>query len=62
MKRNEILNVFKTLAKSQGFYGRLLNSLNEAKKNNPEDYDAFMNELEAQNFTDDVDLILYIEC
>lgn len=57
MKREQILNVFKSLAYSQGAYGRLL----QAIEDNPEQGDAFLNHLEEQNFNDEVDLILYLE-
>lgn len=62
MDREAILNVFRDLAHSQGFYGRLLASIEEARECNPDVYEAFMEELEAQKFGDAVDLILYIEC
>ena len=58
MKREEILNTFRQLAKGQGFYGSLLNRLEEADE---ESREAFLKELEEQNFKDPVDLILYIE-
>ena len=62
MDRDAILGVFADLAQSQGFYGRLLARLEEAKEYDPDAYEAFMGELEAQKFGDAVDLILYIEC
>ena len=31
MDRNEIRNTIETLAKSQGFYGRILNAIDEAE-------------------------------
>lgn len=58
MKRDQIINVFKELALSQGFYGRLLASIYEADEDSREEFFA---ELEAQNFRNSVDLILYIE-
>lgn len=58
MKRDQIIDTFKSLACSQGFYGRLLASINDADEDSRE---AFFAELEAQNFHDPVDLILYIE-
>ena len=58
MKREEILNTFRQLAKGQGFYGRLLNSLEEADE---ESREAFLTELEEQDFKDPVDLVLYLE-
>lgn len=58
MKRDEILRHIKELARSQGFYGRLLESIEEASK---EDRENFLASLEAQNFNDVIDLILYLE-
>ena len=59
MKRNEIMNTIRELAKSQGFYGRLLGeieSLNKRKK------ETFFEYMEARNFKDAVDLIMFFEC
>lgn len=56
MKRDEILNTFKMLAQSQGFYGRILQSLEEA-----DNRDEILDKLEEMNFQDPVDLILFIE-
>ena len=61
MKRNKILEIIRELAKSQGFYGRLLYSIESAESYNPEAYEAFMTELESQNFNEPLDLILYLE-
>ena len=54
MKKEQILDVIKSLAKSQGFYGRLLEHINE----NP----SYLDFLEKQNFKDSVDFVLYMEC
>lgn len=62
MDRDAILGVFADLAQSQGFYGRLLARLEEAREEDPDAYEEFMSGLEAKNFGDAVDLILYIEC
>jgi hypothetical protein len=61
MDRENILNAIAELAQSQGFYGRLLRDLREAKDENPEGYEAFMTELEAQEFGSTLDLVLYLE-
>lgn len=61
MKRTQILNTIKSLACSCGSYGRFYNQLIEAKKNDYERYDAFMKKLEAQNFKESVDLVMYLE-
>ena len=58
MKREEILEVFRSLSQSQGFYGRLLDDLYSVSEDVKE---AFLSHLEAQNFKDPLDLILYIE-
>lgn len=58
MNRKEILNAISNLSSSQGFYGRLYEQLT----NESEDSERFLSELEAQNFKDSVDLIMYLEC
>lgn len=62
MKMNEIIDTINMLAHSQGFYGRLLNSIMNMKENFPIDYEMLTEELEAQNFKDAVDMALYFEC
>ena len=54
MDREQIKNAIKELAKSQGMYGRLLQKI--------EEYPELLDELEAQDFNDVVDMIMYIEC
>lgn len=51
MNKEEIYDAIESLSHSQGFYERLLNHLN----------DEILSELEAQNFKDVVDLVMYIE-
>lgn len=58
MNRDEIREVFKQLAMSQGFYGRLLRQIDEADE---EAREKFWQDLEEQNFKDSLDVILYIE-
>lgn len=53
MNKNEILNTIKMLSHSQGFYGRLLEAI--------QDNDEALDYLEAQEFKDVVDLILFLE-
>ena len=58
MDRNEIMKAIAELSMCQGFYSGLyiyLKSLNE------DQYDAVMNELEAQNFADPADMVMYLE-
>ena len=59
MTKKQIMDTFRSLAMSQGFYGRLvryIDGLDEASR------DKFLGDLEKQNFKDSLDLILYIEC
>lgn len=58
MNREQILEAIQSLAKSQGFYGRLLQQINEAEEDVRE---GFLSELEFKNFKDTVDLVLYLE-
>lgn len=58
MKEKEILEIFRQLARSQGMYGRLLASIEDMPEDN---YRELFDILEAQNFKDPVDLILYVE-
>lgn len=51
MSREEIMNVIRRLARSQGFYGRLLRDMT----------DEALDYLEEQNFEDDLELILFLE-
>ena len=54
MKKERILAIIKGLACSQGFYGRVLEQI----ESNPQ----LLDELERQNFKDELDLIFYFEC
>lgn len=51
MSREEIMNVIRRLARSQGFYGRLLRGMT----------DEALDYLEAQNFEDNLELVLFLE-
>ena len=62
MKREEILNAIKSLAKSQGFYGRLYERIMEVKEENEENFNEFMLQLENEKFSDTLDLVMYFEC
>lgn len=53
MNEQQILDAVRELAMSQGFYGRLLQSLQE-------DHDALVY-LAAQKFGDVLDMILFLE-
>ena len=56
MSRDEIMRTLKSLALSQGSYGRLVEQIETS-----EDGDAILTHLEEQNFADAVDLIMYLE-
>lgn len=53
MNKEQILNTIKSLARSQGFYGRLLENINEDE--------TILDELVEQNFADSLDLVLFLE-
>lgn len=61
LKRDDILNIFEGLSHSQGRYGRMLRDLYEMREEEPEEYDKYMIELENKEFTDPLDLIIYLE-
>lgn len=58
MNREQILDAFRSLARSQGFYGRLLEQIDSVDE---ETRDAFLTDLENRNFRDVVDLVMWIE-
>lgn len=53
MTKEQILGAIKSLAMSQGFYGRLLREIKET----PE----ILDELERQNFKDSLDMVFFLE-
>lgn len=59
MKMKDIIKVIEDLSYLQGFYGRLLRSIDELSE---EEYDLLAEELEGQNFKDSLDVVLYFEC
>ena len=61
MKIKEILATIRDLAKSQGYYGRLYRMITDMAKNDPDNYEQLVRELERQNFRDSVDLVLFFE-
>ena len=58
MNREQILDAFRSLARSQGFYGRLLAQIDSVDE---ETREAFLSDLESRNFRDVVDLVMWIE-
>lgn len=57
MKKEEILSAIRSLAASQGFYGKLLMLLTSEEP----DSIAYLDYLEEQNFKDCVDLVMFLE-
>ena len=58
MDRTQIMDAFRSLARSQGLYGRLcrhIDNLDEESRN------AFLGRLEKKNFKNTVDLVMFIE-
>ena len=53
MDKKEIYEAIKSLAVSQGFYGRLLEQI--------EDHPEILDVLEEQNFSDVINLVMYLE-
>lgn len=53
LTKEEILGCIEMLARSQGFYGRLLREIREN--------DRILEELEKQGFTDILDIVLFLE-
>lgn len=58
MKRKEIRELFESLSRSQGLYGRLLNDINNSTE---EEQENFWSAMENMNFKDELDVILYWE-
>lgn len=58
MKKNEIMKAFKSLAQSQGFYGRIVDELESMSESNR---NMYLEGLEKQNFKDAVDLVMFME-
>jgi len=61
VNRKQILKSIKELSKSQGFYGRLYNSLMKLQLENKEAFDRQMELYEKQNFKDTTDMVLFFE-
>lgn len=57
MNRQQILNAVKSLAQSQGFYGRLY----EALTSGTEEAEDALNQMVEQNFKDSVDMVMWLE-
>lgn len=58
MDYQAILQVIQDLAKSQGYYGRLLEAIQEADE---DEIQELKESLEAMEFKDPIDFILWVE-
>jgi len=58
MKKERVIALFKTLARSQGFYGRLLATIEEAEANGIDLSDFFARFADCKS---EVDVILAVE-
>ena len=59
LDRNDIMSLFSSLARNQGFYGRLVRAINDADE---EAREKFWQNLESKKFTNEMDVIIFIEC
>ena len=57
----QILSEIRSLANSQGYYGRLYQQIIDLEASNPEGYEKFSKELEAEGFETTLDIVLYFE-
>ena len=57
MNAEQIINAVSTLANSQGFYGRLLERLTDGTESAKQCLDVMV----AQNFSDVVDMVMWLE-
>lgn len=61
MDMDRILDVIRSLACSQGFYGRLYRDLMEIQDQDPDRYDEITAALENEKFRSPLDVVLYFE-
>lgn len=59
LDRNDIMSLFSSLARSQGFYGRLVRAIIDA---NDKAREKFWQNLESKKFTNELEVIMFIEC
>ena len=58
MKFEELLEIIRILARSQGFYSRLLDALEDAT---PKQIKEVKKVWESKNFKDEVEFVMYLE-
>lgn len=57
----EVIDVVRSLAHSQGFYGRLLEQILYLQEYELDTFDEFKRIVEEQHFKDPVDVVLFFE-
>ena len=57
----QVIEVIQQLAHSQGFYQRMYERIMYLQAREPESFETFKKEVEAQNFKDPVDVVMYFE-
>ena len=57
----QVIEVIQQLAHSQGFYQRMYERIMYLQASEPESFETFKKEVEAQNFKDPVDVVMYFE-
>ena len=62
MTKAEILDTIYNLSKSQGLYCNIYSTLTRLEKEDPDQYEQYMEHLQQQHFKDPVDLVLFFEC
>lgn len=58
MSADDVIETIKMLAKSQGFYSRLLQQYEEANETTKQN---FRHQMEVQRFKDPIDVVMYFE-
>lgn len=58
---DDVFDVIYSLSHSQGFYGRLLRALEELRNEDEDTWNNFVTEIESQEFTSPLDVVLYFE-
>lgn len=61
MKFEHIIDLIQSLSRSQGFYGRLYRDIMDLKETDPTSFEEYKKYLEEQNFSSDLDVILFFE-
>lgn len=61
MDIEQIMAAIRSLAESQGFYGRLYSNMQAVQTSDPERWEEIVETLEAQNFKDSLDMIMFFE-